>query len=162
MDLDQFLELRQVTAALFGAIMALGGQALARRLLTARTAKRLCMAFWEELQAVNFYEGGGVPNFAGFSSQTFDSLFQELAHSLPETLTRDLMRYHWRMKYMEEMKPVIGHAQPVFWAAAKQLHAQLSVRLDHFANRWTGAVFVRSGETVPHKLLPSTAKQDAG
>jgi hypothetical protein len=94
--MSEFLELKQVVSALVGAVLALLGQALIRKGTRARTARKLCIAFWEELKAVNFYGPADKPNFAGFSSQTFDSLFKEIADTLPESLACALMRYHWR------------------------------------------------------------------
>ena len=80
-----------------------------------------------------------MPNFAGFSSQTFDSLFRDMADALPDSLVRDLMRYHWRMKYLEEMKPVSipssGGVNPQFWEEAKDLREQLLQRLDSYSKR---------------------------
>ncbi|MDP3910138.1 MAG: hypothetical protein Q8Q14_07080 [Gemmatimonadales bacterium] len=99
---------------------------------------------------MHFYEGGGSPNFAGFSAQTFDSLFREMAESLPETVARDLMRYHWRMKYLEEMKPVsipsTGHVNRQFWAEAKDVRDSLLARLDHYRKRSLASVFLRPAE----------------
>jgi hypothetical protein len=137
--MGEILELRQLVAALVGAILALSGQSLLHRGTRAHGARRLAVAFWEELSAVYFYGSDtrdGSPNFAGFSSQTFDSLFRDVAESLPQSLTRDLMRYHWRMKYLEEIKPVSipssGGVNRQFWREAKELRARLLQRLKHY------------------------------
>jgi hypothetical protein len=163
--MSEFLELRQVVSALIGAVLALLGQALVRKGARARTARKLCIAFGEELEAVNFYGPPDMPNFAGFSSQTFDSLFKEIAESLPESLARALMRYHWRMKYMEEMKsvtiPSSGGVQPKFWAEMKDLHRSLLGRLKHHSDRSWISIFFRSGETCPKALLEGGDAQDA-
>ena len=154
--LSDLLELRQVIAGLVGAIIALLGQLATRQVRRARTAKGLCVAFWEELKAVNFYGPTNQPNFAGFSSQTFDSMFRELAESLPEDLARVLMRYHWRMKYMEEMKPVtmrsFGGVDPRFWAEAKKEHSRLLERLEHYSERWWVSVVCYPAETCDKAL----------
>ena len=80
----QFLELKQVLAAFLGATIALVLQGLVRRGQRIRLAKGLAVAYWEELSAVHFYGPATNPNFAGFSSQTFDSLFRDTAEALPE------------------------------------------------------------------------------
>ncbi len=148
------IEFKQVVSAFIGAILALAAQWIVRRAVRARTAKRLALAFWEELSAVHFYGPENKPNFAGFSSQTFDTLFQEMASTLPESLARDLMRYHWRMKYLEEMKPVTipssGGVNPTFWKEAKQTREGLLARLDHYAGRRT--LFLWSAETSDKQL----------
>ena len=146
--MPSLLQLDHVVSALIGGGVALGGQAVTRRFQDARTARRLSMAFWEELNAVHFYGPEDDPNFAGFSSQTFDTLFREVADTLPESLARDLMRYHWRMKYMEDFKKVKGggvNAQ--FWREAQQLHDRLIHRLEHHRKRSLLGLFCRSEET---------------
>jgi hypothetical protein len=156
------LELKQVVAALLGATVALLGQALTRRAQKIRTARRLAVAFWEELSAVHFYGPADTPNFAGFSSQTFDSLFRELAETLPEALARDLMRYHWRMKYMEEQKLYTqGRVNLQFWREARGLQERLLERLKHHGNRAFVSLFVRSSETCERTLLRPLSAEDA-
>jgi len=119
-----------------------------RRGAKANTARQLAVAFWEELSAVNFYGAATSPNFAGFSSQTFDSLFRDMAEALPDSLTRDLMHYHWRMTYLEEMKPVSipssGGVNPQFYQEAKDLRDQLLQRLDKYGKR--RALFISLSE----------------
>ena len=143
------LELRQVVAALIGAILALVGQSVASRARSTRVAKRLTRAFWEELSAVNFYGPDDKPTFAGFSSQTFDTMFRELGE-LPESLARDLMRYHWRMKYMEEMKPITrDHVNPQFCREARDLRGSLLPRLDAYSGHGAFRLFLRATESLP-------------
>ena len=151
--MPDLLELRQVVSALLGAAIALLGQSVVRRAAAARTGKRLAVAFWEELSAVNFYgsgAGAAAPNFAGFSSQTFDTLFREMAQVLPEHLSRDLMRYHWRMKYLEETKsvsiPTTGGVNRQFFDEGKALNHELRQRLNHYGKRSLASVFFRPGE----------------
>lgn len=150
-NLQNLLELKQVVAALLGALLALLGQWVVRRATRVSTARRLAAAFWEELGAVNFYGSTPKPNFAGFSSQTFDSLFREVAETLPESLARDLMRYHWRMKYLEEMKPVsipiAGGVNPQICQEAKDLRDQLLPRLDRYTNRCFLFLFLSLSES---------------
>jgi len=149
--LPALLDLKQVVSALIGAVIALSGQYVVHRFGRARTGRRLALAFWEELSAVNFYGGpSSPPNFAGFSAQTFDSLFREVAETLPESLARDLMRYHWRMKYLEEAKtvtiPSSGGVHPKFWAESKDLHDRLLPRLDRYSQRSVLGVALHQGE----------------
>ena len=115
-----------------------------------------------------FSKAGTLPDFAGFSTQTFDSLFSEMALNLPLTLAQDLMRYHWRMKWPEEKKqlrqmqldPRSGKANelrerllaPMF-AEAVALHERLLARLGHYADRTTWSVFRNPSETCDKKLL---------
>ena len=153
------LELKQVVSALLGAIVALLGQSVAARAQRSRAAKRLAQASWEELSAAHFYGPEDKPTFAGFSSQTFDTLFRELAE-LPETLARDLMRYHWRMKYMEEMKPHTGdHVNPQFWRDARDLRASLLPRLETYAARHGLSLFFRARELpLPAPVRPALGR----
>ncbi len=145
--MQEFLELRQVVTGLIGGVIGAGlallSRAFTERLARARLAKRLARAFWEELAAIEFNGQGG---FAGFTSQTFDTLFREMANALPENLTRKLMRYHWRMKFLEEMKPT---PHPKFAAEAEQSNQDLRGRLDRYADRKTLSVFLWHGEVGP-------------
>lgn len=144
--MPEILDLRQMVAALLGGIIALAGRAATVRAVHAKTAQRLCMAFYEELNATRFYGSQDSPNFAGFSAQTFDSLFQEMSQCLPRALVRDLMKYHWRMKYMEEMKPVTlpssGGVNRQYCAEAKKLHGSLLTRLQHYGSRNWCSIFI--------------------
>jgi hypothetical protein len=72
-------------------------------------------------------------------------------------MARDLMRYHWRMKYMEEMKavtmPTSGHVNSKFWEEAKELRGRLLIRTELYAARSVVSLFVRSSETCARALL---------
>ena len=151
-SLATLLDLRQLVSAFIGAALALVGQWLVRKAAKAWTAKRLALAFWEELKAVNFYGSAQHIDFGGFSSQTFDTLFRELAESLPETLARDIMRYHWRMKYLEESRPV-GPMNQQFWSDAKELHQRLLARCDHHKKRKVPTLMFWPWETCATELL---------
>lgn len=102
--MSELIELKQLLSALIGALLALMGRALWERWRKAWIAKRLAVAFWEEMKGVEFGRDAQGPQFAGFSSQTFDTLFSELAESLPDALARSLMQYHWRMKFLEQVQ----------------------------------------------------------
>jgi len=155
--LTALIEPKQLLSAFIGAVFALVGQWLIRRAGKAWTAKRLAVAFWEELTAVSFYGPPQYgPNFGGFSSQTFDTLFRELAESLPETLARALMQYHWRMKYLNEQKSDGTALNQTFWDEAKELHSRLRNRLDHFGRRHVLSLIFRPRETCDKHLLGST------
>ncbi|UCG89231.1 MAG: hypothetical protein JSW71_12100 [Gemmatimonadota bacterium] len=162
--MNELLQLTYVVSGLIGAVFALLGQAITRRATRAHTAQNLSMAFWEELNAVAFTPGE-KPNFAGFSSQTFDSLFKEMAEAMPASLTRGVMRYHWLMKYLEEMKPITmqlsGGVPKNRWADAESLHRRLLARLEHDSDRYWISIFLRSGETCSRELLRSPDSQSA-
>ena len=146
------LDPKLVFSAVIGAALALLGQAFSHEVKRARTARRLCVALWEELSAVYFYTGE-IPNFAGFSSQVFDSLFRDLADALPESLARDVMRYHWRMKYLEEVKSVTaGRVNTHFLGEAQSLRERLLKRLDHYSKRSTGDVLFEPQENCDVSL----------
>lgn len=160
----EVIEFKQVVAGLIGAVLALAAQWLLREATKARTAKRLSTALWEELSATQFYGPAPRANFAGFSSQTFDGLFREVAEALPESLSRDLMRYHWRMKYMESMKsvtiPSSGGVHPEMWSEAKNLHSRLLSRLEHYgARHWVSLLFWTS-ETIGAPRVSTHRKGD--
>ena len=119
-------------------------------------AQRLCTAFWEELSAVNFYRALGGWKFAGFSSQTFDSLFREMSETIPNSLAKILMRYHWKMKYLEAIKvstsSIQGFSQQD-WENARDLRDRLLARLKHYKSRSLRDVFNNPKETCNHTLL---------
>jgi hypothetical protein len=150
----EYFDLKQLVSAFIGATLALAGQWLVRRAAKAWTAKRLTIAYWEELSAVQFY---GPPrhalNFGGFSSQTFDTLFRDLAESLPESLARDIMRYHWRMKYLTDQRKVDGTPNQRFAEAAQELHGRLKERLSQYSRRRIIPLMIRQAETCPERLL---------
>jgi hypothetical protein len=117
------------------------GALIIRRIVKARTAQRLAVAFWEELSAVHFSPPTEAISFAGFSSQTFDTLFKDFAETLPETLGRDLMRYHWRMKWLEEIRSDLrGNAE--FLREAQTQNADLRYRLAKYGRRSLFSVFL--------------------
>jgi len=158
--MGEFLQLTQVVSALIGALFALGLQQVAGRWRKALTGQRLSYAFWEELSAVDFYDGYNGPTFGAFTSQTFDTLFREMAISMPVDLSRALMQYHWRMKWLAEKTPLLGVPGDVlsdedkrFLLEAKEGNRTLLLRLHHYAERWTIGVVFRSGETIPGRLL---------
>ena len=128
------LELKQVLSAFLGAALAIAGQWVLRKISKAWSAKRLALAFSEEMSAASFYDtSDGRSDFAGFSSQTFTSLYRELAESLPESLVRDVMRYHWRMKYLAEVRSA-GWPEK-FYQEAKSLNGDLKDRFARFTRR---------------------------
>lgn len=69
----------------------------------ARTARAMADALWAELHGVAF----GNEDFAGFTSQVFDSQFEKL-FTLPRELRVEVMGYHWRMKYLEGLLKAAG------------------------------------------------------
>ncbi len=91
-----------VGSALLGALLAFLVRGLYDRWGNAATARGLAVALWEELSATEFKEQGTFPLFGGFSSQVFDTLFSALAGCLPEGLFREVVRYHWKMKFIQE------------------------------------------------------------
>lgn len=145
----------QLTAGLLGAIVGSGvtilAQVLASRYRKGTAARGLAIALWEELSAVQFAMASPVPDFAGFSSQVFDSLFGELAVTLPETLFRSVVRYHWRMKYLEQLRSTGGMGlTPLPWPTLCQdAHAQhecLLPRLKTFGKRNAFGLMIRRRE----------------
>src|SRR5712692_9505190 len=127
-----------------GAVLALLAQGVWLRLQRVITARALAVAFWEELSAVAFGTAGpaqgNVPQIGGFSSQTFDTLFGDMARTLPHQLVRDLMRYHWRMKLLVALQagtPVALAFNAQFVAEAQQLRTDLLRHLQRYGSRWT-------------------------
>lgn len=142
-----------LVSAFGGAALALIAQAVWLRAQRVATARTLAVAFWEELSAVQFSTApvlqGSVPQIGGFSSQTFDTLFGELARTLPRALARDLMRYHWRMKLLKAQQaasPVLLAHNVKFYQEAQSAHADLLARLDRYGRRWIPTLMVWSGE----------------
>ena len=140
----------QIVAAFIGAAFALVGQGIFHRWRDARTAKTLAAALWEELSATEFIpiHAGRLDlwSIAGFSSQTFDTLFPSIAQTLPESLARDIMRYHWRVKLLvEEVEKhhavARDRAEP-----SKELRDDLRNRLEEFNNTSTFRLTVWRGE----------------
>src|SRR5437867_3381501 len=113
-DTYHISNLSHLVSGALGGIVGQIGHSLLIRWRAAGSARRLCTAFWEELSAVVFGKlpasQGGGPLIGGFSSQTFDTMYADVVRSLPDSLARDLMRYHWRMKYLldvQQANPVV-------------------------------------------------------
>ena len=89
-----------VLGAILGAVFALAGQFFLEKWRVARHRKALRMVLREELCAVRF----DAPNqtFGAFTSQTFDQLFADVALLLPLVTAQTVIRYHFRMKHLEE------------------------------------------------------------
>ena len=127
---------------LAGAVIALLGQWLVNRARNAWTAKRIALAFYEELSAVSFADVGYVSlqhkrRIGGFTSQTFDTLFAAVATTLPRSLTKALMRYHWRMKMLSDFQQKVGSLDtwPTFFDEAKAACNDLKPRLKRYEQR---------------------------
>ena len=84
---------------LLGAFVALGGQFIFERWKAGRRRKVLLLALEEELRAVAF--NPEHRSFGGFTSQTFDELFADVALLLPPEPARNIIRYHLRMKHLQ-------------------------------------------------------------
>jgi hypothetical protein len=149
--------LELIISAFLGAALALAGQWLVARGRRAATARSLSIAFWEELSAAEFASHGATnddppqPQYftiGGFSSQTFDSLFHEMATSLPDSLARELMRYHWRVKFLVETHKnddyLDGHTD--FYHEARRLREDLIRRLKVYGDRRVVRLMLRRGE----------------
>lgn len=99
--------------AFVGAVIALVGQGVFERWKTVRLGRSLAGALWEELSATEFAEHGGQLTYGGFSTQVFDTLFADISHSLPESLKRAVLRYHWKMKFVQTIGED-GHTSAFF------------------------------------------------
>ncbi len=155
---ESALSWQSLATAFFGGAIALAGQTLFLRHASAKTAQRLAAAFWEELSAAYFYNDGSYRGFTGFSSQVFDSLFKETAEAFPDSLARDVMRYHWRMKFLhaDQARNELGHpANQGFVTEAEQLRARLLLRLDHYSKREAQDLVLDPAETCDSTLLIS-------
>lgn len=105
--LELLSDLREPLLLFLGALLAVAGQRALEYERKARVAKRLALAFKEELDAVQFDSdrSGGEEvhrRIGAYTSQTFDTLFVEMAVTLPEELAVALMRYHWRMNFLRD------------------------------------------------------------
>ncbi len=89
-----------VIGAILGATFALVGQFFLENWKAARRRKALRMVLREELRAVRF--DPPKHSFGGFTSQTFDQLFADVALLLPMETAQRVIRYHFRMKHLEE------------------------------------------------------------
>lgn len=132
----------EVASGLVGAVAALAANGLRRRWQETQTAKGLAVAIWEELQAVEFQaDSQGNLRFAGFSSQVFDTLFADIAHHFPEDLARQVMRYHWRMKFLVERRATQSSLSANWFQLAREAqdqHQELTENLERFqdTSRW--------------------------
>jgi len=90
---------------LLGAALAIGGEILMERWRDTRRRRVLALALEEELRAVYFDDHG----FGGYTAQTFDEFFPEIAALLPPNLAREVIRYHFRMNHF---KAVGGEVPP--------------------------------------------------
>ena len=148
----------ELLAALAGAAGAALLAFIGFRIQRIQTGQAVAQAFFEELSAIAFYEA----SFAGFSSQVFDSQFDKL-FGLPAKLRRDLMRYHWRMKYLAELQAsnISGVSMTVeeagkaiermwtmteFIAEVEASHKELLARLQRYYSRSPLALFFFSNE----------------
>lgn len=153
-------------AAFLGAVLAFLSRGVYDRWVNGATTRRLALALFEELSAVEFAPGPPAPHFAGFSSQVFDSLFAELSRYFPEGLFRAVVRYHWKMKFIEEQvraqRRTLGSAAGALaWtgvtlpvAQAEGQWKSLLPRLDAHSTRWLLRLFVTREERLRH-VLPS-------
>ena len=144
-----------------GVVGTLGASLIRHRFETAVTSKRLASAFEEELRAVAFNQIGNpqspIYSVAGFSTQTFDSLFIQMAQSMPTSLVQDLMRYHWRMKYL--MATTASNAHKMGPSEAAPMLAQrdgLVERLSLYEKTRTVFLALRRKENI--KVLRELAK----
>jgi hypothetical protein len=138
----------ELLAGFVGAVLALLGQGVWDRFRKASIARGLAIAYWEELSAVRI-KTVDVPQIGGFSSQTYDTLFRELAEVMPDSLMRDLMRYHWRMKLLDASQEGRGG---VSWVTglqeAEELRDDLLARLNRYADREISDLAVNRREKV--------------
>lgn len=129
----------QIIAGLVGALAALALRGVRQRWREAAQSQALARALWEELSAVGFGSGSDdVLSFAGFSSQVFDTMFADIAHLFPEALARRVMRYHWRMKYLDEVRDERGIRSQAWQDMAREAREQwetLRPALDEYAGR---------------------------
>lgn len=151
----------ELMAALGGALFAVVmDRIVIARAQAASTARGLAMAFSEELAAAEFSQPASsgraqALEFAGFSSQTFDTLFESLANTLPKSLAEDLMRYHWRMKFFSDQL-AHGHnlgRHATMLQEAADLHARLLIRLRVYAQRSVVGLALNRRETLRKELV---------
>jgi len=137
----------EILAGFIGAFLALLGQGIWERARKAWLARRLALAFREELCAVEF-DPSNVPRIGGFSSQTFDTLFRDMAEALPDSLIADLMRYHLRMKLLVAHQERHGTVGPLDDLQELPKSRDLLVeRLDRYAARDTADLIVSREES---------------
>ena len=158
-----------ILAAVIGGIIALLlDWLLKHRVTQAWKARRLAHAFYEEMDATEFNQvmpGKEVPvrpdtktaadatglDILGFTSQTFDTLFGDVVEALPETLVRDLMQYHWKMKFLidEQTKgpTVLLKKHTSGFVYAEQCWFGLKDRLKDYKEKAIWKLVLRRGET---------------
>lgn len=116
----------------------------------AASAQALALAFWEELSATHFTQWPGPTPYweaNGFSSQTFDTQFALMAEALPTSLQVSLMRYHWRLKYLEGFRKTTSQYPPGDMAnEARLLREELLARLRAYADRDLVDLFINREE----------------
>ncbi len=117
-----------VISAFGGAFLALVGEGFFKKWADARTAKALAAALWEELSA------------------TYIGLFATIARTLPETLSRDIMRYHWRVKILFEDSTRNGAIPKASGEASKEMWEGLISRLESFNALPTLRLTIRPSE----------------
>jgi len=145
-------------SALGGALASLAIQGVWKLRQDAITAKHLCVAFREELLATSFYVSRSVNRpgrcMGGFSSQTFDSVFAEALRALPISLSRHLMNYHWRAKYLWEQQAQLPSLDLLdkSYDELKALREDLLLRLDTYQRRWTLELAIWSREVKAYTL----------
>lgn len=81
-----------------GAALSLGGQVLYHRASIARRRQVIAVALEEEIRGVAFSGN----SFGGFSSLAFDQVLSEAADVLPPDVARTVLRYYFRMKYLQD------------------------------------------------------------
>ena len=82
-----------------GAAVALFGQFILEHWRESKRRTVILLALEEELRAVAFKPGSKY--ISGFTSQTFDELFADIAALLPPVTARRVIRYHLRMKHLD-------------------------------------------------------------
>ena len=139
--LELLSDLREPLLLFLGALLAVAGQRALEYERKARVAKRLALAFKEELDAVQFDSNPpekGKPlhrRIGGYTSQTFDTLFVEMAVTLPEELAVALMRYHWRMNFLRDCHKKLPYLDQwaEFFNEASKARDELLPRLRRYA-----------------------------
>ncbi len=88
-----------------------------------------------------------------------------MANSIPADLSRALMQYHWRMKWLAEKisllaipGDVLSEADMQFLREAKEENRTLLLRLQHYEARGTISVFLRPRQTISERLRKAVDK----
>ena len=131
-------------SALIGAAIAILSRAAYLRYSNIKSARHISFALLEEMGKTIFYPSE-QPNFVHFSKQTFDHFFREISVSLPESLVRDIMKYHWRMDYMENHKSITmcssGGVSREYFEECKNLNDSLLKRLKNYTSKKLSTLF---------------------